>query len=63
MFQCRYGWVPDRPDQRDYLYQAIKPVIRLPEKVDLRTYCSTVEQQGQLGVIQIRKFKGQKFGY
>jgi len=44
-----YGWVPDVPDQRDYLYSAIRPVIRLPKKVDLREGCSEIEQQGRLG--------------
>jgi C1A family cysteine protease len=44
-----YGWVPDMPDQRDFLYRAIKPVIRLPKKVDLRKSCSLVEDQGSLG--------------
>ena len=44
-----YGWLPDIPDQRDYLYRAIKPVIRLPKKVDLRLFCSLVENQGSLG--------------
>lgn len=44
-----YGWIPDRPDQRDYRYSAIKPVVRLPKKVDLRSLCSKVEQQGSLG--------------
>ena len=44
-----YGWVPDVPDQRDYLYSAIRPVIRLPRKVDLRIYCSDIENQGNLG--------------
>lgn len=44
-----FGWVPDIPDGRDYLYKAIKPVIRLPEKVDLRKHCSAVEKQGSLG--------------
>jgi hypothetical protein len=44
-----YGWVPDVPDQRDYLYQAIKPVIRVPKEADLRQYCSIVEDQGNLG--------------
>ena len=44
-----YGWVPDRPDQRDYLYKAIRPVVRLPEKVDLREFCSIVENQEALG--------------
>ena len=45
----RYGWLPDVSDQRDYLYTAIKPVIRLPRVMDLRTYCSAVENQGNLG--------------
>ena len=44
-----FGWVPDRPDQRDYLYSAIRPVVRLPEKVDLREFCSIVENQEALG--------------
>jgi C1A family cysteine protease len=44
-----YGWVPDIPDQRDYLYKAIKPVIRLPKTVDLRKNCSQIERQGGLG--------------
>lgn len=44
-----YGWLPDAPDQRDFLYSAIKPRIRLPAKVDLRSFCSLVEQQGRLG--------------
>jgi len=44
-----YGWVPDRPDQRDYLYKAIRPVVRLPKKVDLREFCSIVEDQEALG--------------
>lgn len=44
-----YGWLPDVPDQRDYLYKAVRPVIRLPKSVDLRTGCSLVEDQGRLG--------------
>ncbi|MFA5389289.1 MAG: C1 family peptidase [Candidatus Omnitrophota bacterium] len=44
-----FGWVPDRPDQRDYLYSAIRPVVRLPAKTDLREFCSIVENQGMLG--------------
>lgn len=41
--------MPDIPDQRDYLYSAIRPVIRLPKKVDLRGSCSVIEDQGRLG--------------
>ena len=44
-----YGWVPDRPDQRDYLYSAIRPVVRVPKKIDLREFCSIVENQESLG--------------
>ncbi len=45
-----YGWVPDRPDQRDKLYAAIaRPPKKLPPAVDLRPCCSPVEDQGQLG--------------
>jgi C1A family cysteine protease len=45
-----YGWVPDIPDQRDYLLSAVLKVpTRLPSRVDLRPLCSKVEDQGQLG--------------
>lgn len=45
-----YGWVPDRPDQRDKLYAAIaRPPKKLPPKTDLRAGCSRIENQGQLG--------------
>ena len=45
-----YGWVPDVPDQRDYLLSAVLRVpAKLPSKVDLRPLCSKVENQGQLG--------------
>jgi C1A family cysteine protease len=45
-----YGWVPDRPDQRDYLFSALRKVpAKLPGQVDLRLLCPKVEDQGQLG--------------
>jgi C1A family cysteine protease len=45
-----YGWLPDLPDQRDFPYSAIAPkLLRLPPKVDLRSKCSPVENQGNLG--------------
>ncbi len=37
------------PDQRDFLYKIIRPVIRLPKIVDLRKNCSAIEDQGELG--------------
>ena len=45
-----YGWVPDLPDQRDFLYRSIRvaPPV-LPHQVDLRSLCSPVENQGNLG--------------
>jgi C1A family cysteine protease len=45
-----YGWVPDLPDHRDFLYSAIRRAPRkLPPSVDLSPGCSAVENQGQLG--------------
>jgi C1A family cysteine protease len=44
-----YGWIPDRPDHRDFLYSAIAPKVKLPLKVDLRNECSSIENQGHLG--------------
>ncbi|MDD5168492.1 MAG: C1 family peptidase [Syntrophales bacterium] len=45
-----YGWVPDIPDQRDYLLSAVMKVpAKLPPSVDLSPLCSKVEDQGQLG--------------
>lgn len=45
-----YGWVPDIPDQRDFLYSAmLKVPPTLPHSVDLRPKCSDVEDQGNLG--------------
>jgi C1A family cysteine protease len=45
-----YGWVPDLPDQRDYKFGAIYKIpAKLPASVDLRSQCSPVEDQGELG--------------
>lgn len=45
-----YGWTPDLPDGRDLLYAAPpKPLAKLPPRVDLRTKCPRVYDQGQLG--------------
>ena len=45
-----YGWLPDIPDQRDFLYGAVRKIpARLPAKVDLRPGCSPVEDQQALG--------------
>lgn len=45
-----YGWVPDRPDQRDHLYSApLMELKTIPPKVDLTPQCPPVYDQGQLG--------------
>jgi C1A family cysteine protease len=45
-----YGWVPDLPDHRDFIYKpAFKLVRLLPKEMDLRPGCSPVENQGNLG--------------
>lgn len=57
------GWLPDYPDYRDYTeaHEEVKPLLsglktvgkkkgsRLPAEVDLRKWCSPVEDQGHLG--------------
>src|SRR5437764_8312443 len=46
----RYGWVPDLPDARDFLYAAPPEVLaELPPKADLRDECPPVYDQGNLG--------------
>jgi C1A family cysteine protease len=42
-----YGWLPDLPDQRDFLLAA--PVALLPSRVDLRPHCPPIYDQGELG--------------
>ncbi len=45
-----FGWVPDLPDQRDFLFGAVYQIPpRLPTSIDLRPQCSPVEDQGNLG--------------
>src|SRR5579883_554996 len=47
---ARYGWIPDEPDHRDYVY-AVPPAVlaTLPASADLRPQCPPVYDQGQLG--------------
>jgi len=45
-----YGWLPDLPDHRDLFYSAVAPrKAALPRKIDMRSKCSPVDDQGQLG--------------
>lgn len=44
----KMGWKPDRPDVRDIMYEAVKPKIELPPKVDLRAQMPPIRDQGEL---------------
>jgi C1A family cysteine protease len=47
---ARFGWIPDEPDHRDYLYAGPPAVLTtLPVSADLRPQCPPVYDQGQLG--------------
>lgn len=43
----KYNWVKDKIDTRDHVYNLTATVA--PRSVDLRAYCSLIENQGQLG--------------
>jgi C1A family cysteine protease len=46
----RYGWIPDLPDHRDFVYAApaATPPV-LPSRKDLTSACPAVYNQGKLG--------------
>jgi C1A family cysteine protease len=45
-----YGWIPDLPDHRDFIYAAPERVLgALPPKIDLRPDCPIVYDQGPVG--------------
>jgi len=44
-----FGYKPDKPDTRDFIYKPTLAVEKLPTMVDLRKTCSPVRDQGQLG--------------
>lgn len=43
----QFHWIKDKPDSRDYIYKNIRS--RVPDKVDLRQWCTLIEDQGDLG--------------
>jgi len=46
----KYGWIPDLPDQRDFSYESLGLGIPLlPNKIDLRSLCTPIENQGDIG--------------
>jgi C1A family cysteine protease len=49
-YKNSFGWVPDLPDNRDHIYSApLEWLAKLPPKIDLRSKCPSVYDQGQLG--------------
>jgi len=45
-----YGWKPDLPDHRDFVYSKLFAMpVTLPKTVDLRPKCSPMENQRRLG--------------
>ena len=48
--QFRFGWIPDLPDHRDFMYAAPTPILqKIPPSADLNRQCPPVYDQGQLG--------------
>jgi C1A family cysteine protease len=46
----RFGWVPDLPDARDFMFSAPESVLmKMPKKVNLTSKMPPVYDQGQLG--------------
>ena len=45
----RGGWIPDLPDKRDLLYKQVKKSVSIPDFVDLRLFCSPIEDQETIG--------------
>lgn len=43
----KFHWVKDKPDSRDYLYKVTSTIS--PTSVDLRPFCTAIEDQGNLG--------------
>jgi C1A family cysteine protease len=47
---ARYGWIPDLPDNRDYILPASsRALASLPVSVDLTKKCPPVYDQGEIG--------------
>ena len=47
---ARYGWIPDLPDHRDFVFAAAPSVLsKLPVRVDLTSKCPAVYDQGEIG--------------
>jgi C1A family cysteine protease len=44
-----FGWKRDRPDHRDLLFQVSRSNAKVYRSVDLRSFCSRIEDQGHIG--------------
>ncbi len=45
-----FGWIPDKPDQRDHYFAVPRgAMVAPPASVDLRSQCPPIYDQGQLG--------------
>src|ERR1017187_5020184 len=46
----RYNWLPDLPDQRDFIFsERVTAPVSVPTRCDLRDRCSQVFNQGKIG--------------
>lgn len=45
----KLSWKKDAPDSRDLVFDDRTPLAKIPSKIDLRLFCSTVENQGTMG--------------
>jgi C1A family cysteine protease len=45
----KYGWTPSKKDSRDIHYSLVLERKALPERIDLRNFCPSVKDQGQIG--------------
>lgn len=45
----KLAWRKDAPDPRDLVFHDRTPLSQIPTKIDLRDFCSPVENQGMMG--------------
>jgi C1A family cysteine protease len=47
---ARYGWIPDLPDHRDYIFATAPAVLaKLPPRINLTSQCPAIYDQGEIG--------------
>ena len=47
--KIKFGWIPQKPDHRDYRLEKVLRAIKLPTSIDLRAQIKRVKDQGGLG--------------